>query len=94
MTPPRKPRRQAAWFRAAEASSVGIEIAVAIAAGAIGGYYLERNVTHWSPWTSLLGMMLGIAAAAHAVVRIARKTQPAAPLDPKPDQEPDDPSQP
>ena len=74
--PPRKPRSEkAAWFRAAESSSIGIEIAVSVAGGAIGGYYLEQHVTHWSPWTSLLGMAFGIAAAAHAVVRLAKSTQ-------------------
>ena len=82
MTEPRKPRpKQAAWFRAMEASSIGIEMAVSIAAGAIGGYYLERHVTHWSPWTSLLGIAFGVASATYAVVRLARKTQRLAEFD-------------
>jgi F0F1-type ATP synthase assembly protein I len=70
--PPVGPPKRAAWFRATDASSIGIEIAVAITIGAVGGHYLERYVTHWSPWTSLLGIAIGLAAATKAVVRTAR----------------------
>ncbi|PCC71460.1 Putative F0F1-ATPase subunit Ca2+/Mg2+ transporter [Nannocystis exedens] len=65
--------KQAGWFQLAEAGSVGIEMAVAIAIGAFGGMYLERHVTHWAPWTSYIGLGVGIGAAGLAVVRTARK---------------------
>lgn len=66
------PPKRAAWFRYTDASSVGIEIAVTVTLGAVGGLWLERNVTHWSPWTTLIGVALGLAAAARAVLRTAR----------------------
>ncbi|MDC0718182.1 AtpZ/AtpI family protein [Nannocystis bainbridge] len=65
--------KQARWFQLAEAGSVGIEMAVAIAIGAFGGMYLERHVTHWAPWTTYIGLAVGISAAGLAVVRTARK---------------------
>lgn len=65
--------KQARWFQLAEAGSVGIEMAVAIAIGAFGGMWLERHVTHWSPWTRHIGLAVGLAAAVLAVVRTARK---------------------
>jgi F0F1-type ATP synthase assembly protein I len=45
---------------------------VAVAIGAFGGMWLERNVTHWAPWTTLLGIAVGLGAAVKAVVRTAR----------------------
>ena len=35
--------------------------------------YLERHVTHWAPWTTYIGLGVGIGAAGLAVVRTARK---------------------
>jgi F0F1-type ATP synthase assembly protein I len=69
---PNNPRGRAAWFRYTDAASVGIEMVVAITLCALGALWLERNVTHWSPWTSILGMLVGIGAAAKAVLRAAR----------------------
>lgn len=69
---PRTPPKRAVWFRYTDAASVGIEMAVAITICAVGALWLERNVTHWSPWTSILGVLLGIGAASKAVVRAAR----------------------
>ncbi len=68
----RQPPTRAAWFRATDASSVGIEIVVAITICAFGGMWVERNVTHWAPWTSLLFLLAGIGAAGKAVFRAAR----------------------
>lgn len=70
MTQP--PPKQAAWYRYTDAASIGIEIAVAVALCTVGGYYLERYVTHWSPWTTLLGVLVGVLAAAKAIMRTAR----------------------
>jgi len=71
MTPPTPPRR-ARWFVYTDAASVGIEIVLAVVVGAVGGHYLERYVTHWSPWTTLIGLAVGIGAAVNAVVRTAK----------------------
>lgn len=69
------PPKRARWFVYTDASSLGIEIAVAITAGAIGGYYIERYLTHWSPWTMLIGFAFGIVVAVRAVLRTARAYQ-------------------
>jgi F0F1-type ATP synthase assembly protein I len=70
--PARKPPKRAAWFRYTDTASVGIEMVVAVVIGAFGGMWLERNVTHWAPWTTLLGIAVGLGAAVKAVVRTAR----------------------
>jgi F0F1-type ATP synthase assembly protein I len=81
MPEPHEPRppppKRARWFIYTDASSLGIEIAVAVTMGAIGGYYVERYLTHWSPWTMLIGFGLGIVVAVKAVLRTARAYQAA-----------------
>jgi F0F1-type ATP synthase assembly protein I len=72
---PRVPPKRARWFLYTDASSLGIEIAVAVTVGAVGGYYIERYLTHWSPWTMLLGFAFGIVVATKAVLRTARTYQ-------------------
>jgi len=74
--PPKPPRapivERARWFQLTEAASVGIEMAAAIGVGAGVGIYLERNVTHWAPWTTYIGLAIGLSAAVLAVIRTAR----------------------
>jgi len=72
---PYAPPKRARWFLYTDASSLGIEIAVAVTMGAVGGYYIERYLTHWSPWTMLLGFAFGVVVAAKAVLRTARAYQ-------------------
>ncbi|MEM7159448.1 MAG: AtpZ/AtpI family protein [Myxococcota bacterium] len=72
---PKTPPKRAIWFQYTDASSIGIEMAVAISIGAVGGYYIERYLTHWSPWTMLIGFAVGVAAAVKAVLRTARTYQ-------------------
>lgn len=72
---PRVPPKRARWFIYTDASSLGIEIAVAITFGAMAGYYIERYLTHWSPWTMLLGFAFGVVVAVKAVLRTARAYQ-------------------
>lgn len=69
---PKKPHQPATWYRYMDASSLGIEIAVSVVIGAAAGMWLEKNVTHWAPWTSVLGMMVGVGTAARAIIRTAR----------------------
>jgi F0F1-type ATP synthase assembly protein I len=74
---PDQPKRapiveRAKWFQMTEAASVGIEIAAAIGVGALGGLWLQRNVTHWAPWTLYIGLGIGLGAAVLAIVRTAR----------------------
>ena len=71
--PPRAPIvERARWFQLTEAASVGIEMAAAVGVGAGMGIYLERNVTHWAPWTTYIGLGIGLSAAVLAVIRTAR----------------------
>ncbi|HET6585503.1 MAG TPA: AtpZ/AtpI family protein [Nannocystaceae bacterium] len=74
-----KPPQRAPWFRYTDAASVGIEMVVAITICALGALWLERNVTHWAPWTSILGILVGVGAAGKAVMRAARLHRPSAP---------------
>lgn len=71
----REPVKKAAWVRGAEASSIGIEIAISICVPMVAAYYLELHVTHWSPWTTLIGVLLGLMVAANGVRRVARQYQ-------------------
>ncbi len=71
------PPQKAAWFRYTDAASIGIEIAVAISICSLGAMWLEANVTHWSPWTTLIGLGAGIVAAGKAVARTAKNHQAA-----------------
>lgn len=70
---PSRGHKKAEWYQWTEAGAIGMEMALAIAIGYFGGRWLERNVTHWSPWTMYLGLLAGIGAAATAIVRTARK---------------------
>jgi F0F1-type ATP synthase assembly protein I len=66
---PRDPNEPAAWFRSYSASSVGIEIVVSVVLGLGAGLWLEKEVTHWGPWTTLVGLLVGLGAAAKAIQR-------------------------
>lgn len=74
-TPGKKPVKRAAWYRYTDASSVGIEMAVAVTVCTVAGHYAERYLTHWSPWTTLIGVLVGVMAAAQAVIRTAKTYQ-------------------
>lgn len=71
--PDRDPNEPSKWFRATSASSVGIEMAIAICGCTLGASWLERHVTHWSPWTMLIGLAIGIAAASKPIFRLIRE---------------------
>ncbi len=66
---------KAAWFRWASASSVGLEIAVAISLCTLFAHWLENEYTHWAPWTTLIGLFVGLGAATKAVVRTIQQYQ-------------------
>lgn len=59
------------WRIAGTTGAVGIEIAVAIAIGYLGGNYLDHKLgTH--PWLSYVGLAVGLGAAVKALMRVAR----------------------
>lgn len=70
-----RPRRQPAWLRYSSASSVGIEIAIAIVGCTLLARWLEQEYTHWSPWTTMIGFVIGVGAAINALVRTAKQYQ-------------------
>jgi F0F1-type ATP synthase assembly protein I len=71
----RGPQGKGAWFRYSSAASIGIEMAVAIVGCTLFAGWLEREYTHWSPWTTVLGFGVGMGAAIKAIVRTAKQYQ-------------------
>jgi ATP synthase protein I len=49
--------RELAYF-----SSLGLSVALSIVIGLALGVFLDRNVFHTTPWLTLIGLGLGIAA--------------------------------
>ncbi len=47
-------------------------MAAAIGVGVFFGRWFERNVTHWAPGTTFVGLGIGLAAAVFAIIRTAR----------------------
>jgi ATP synthase protein I len=68
---------------AASFLAVGLELAVAISIGALGGRYLDGKLGT-APYLLLLGLFLGIAAGFRSLFALARKAQKRASA---PDQE-------
>ena len=52
---------QSAWRALGELSTVGMTLVLATVIGLAGGYYLDRWLGT-SPWLTLIGLGLGIAA--------------------------------
>ena len=73
--PQRRPTGRAEWFRFTSSASIGIEIAVAICGCTLLARWLETNYTHWRPWTTLIGLVIGIGAAVKALVRTSQDYQ-------------------
>ncbi len=54
------------------ASGIGFQFAASVLVGLGLGWLVDR-FAHTTPWFLLIGMVLGIAAGAYSVVRIAMK---------------------
>jgi F0F1-type ATP synthase assembly protein I len=59
------------WAIAATTGAVGLEIAVAIGIGYLGGQYLDRKLGT-APWFMWVGFAAGVGAAIKALVRVVR----------------------
>jgi F0F1-type ATP synthase assembly protein I len=69
---PIDPETRKMWRIAGTTGAVGIEVAVAIVIGCLGGNYLDHKLgTH--PWLMYLGLLAGIGAAIKALVRVTRE---------------------
>jgi ATP synthase protein I len=73
---------------ASTTGAVGLEVALSIAAGYLGGQWLDRKLGT-GPWLGYLGLVAGIGAAIKALIRVTRAYQKSlkdddASNDPKP----------
>lgn len=59
------------WRIAGTTGAVGIEVAVAIVIGYLGGHWLDGKF-RTAPWLSFIGLAAGIGAAIKALVRVTR----------------------
>ena len=74
--PTEEERRQRNSYRrqAARLSAVGIQFAVSIAVGALGGMWLD-NKLGTEPWLLVTGIILGAVAAFRDLIQMAKKTK-------------------
>ncbi len=75
------------WGIAATTGAVGLEIAVSIGIGYLGGQYLDRKLGT-GPWLTVVGFLAGAGAAIKALVRVVRTYKKN--LEPNPPPNPDD----
>lgn len=59
------------WRIAGTTGAVGIEIAIAIIIGYVGGNYLDHKFGT-QPWIGYIGLLAGIGAAVKALIRVTR----------------------
>jgi ATP synthase protein I len=63
-----------AWKALGELSTVGLTLVVATVLGLAGGYYLDRWLGT-SPWLTLIGLLLGIAAGFVNLFRTVKRAE-------------------
>jgi len=81
-------KTRAVW-RGARHASVGLELGVAVAIGALGGWWLDGKYG-WSPWGVCIGTLLGVAAGINSLVRVVRDVQREAAEDDRREEQPKD----
>ncbi len=60
------------WRHALRHSAVGLEMGIAVAIGAVGGWYLDEKLGT-GPWLLIVGMGFGIAAGFKGLYRVAKE---------------------
>jgi F0F1-type ATP synthase assembly protein I len=69
------------WKAVGSYGTVGIEVVLSVVVGLFGGSWLDRKLGT-GPWLTVVGVVYGIAAAARALYRAARRaTKEAEELD-------------
>jgi ATP synthase protein I len=63
-----------AWRALGELSTIGLTLVVATVLGLAGGYYLDRWLGT-SPWLTLVGLLLGIAAGFVNLFRTVKRAE-------------------
>jgi F0F1-type ATP synthase assembly protein I len=66
------PSRSEAWKRAWDNASVGIEVALCITAGFLGGRWLDGRLDTY-PWFMIIGFAAGVTAAGRALWRTVKR---------------------
>ena len=64
-------KRPSRWKAAGRASTIGIEICVALVVGILGGDWLDSKLGT-RPWLFWIGLIVGITAASRLVWRAAK----------------------
>jgi F0F1-type ATP synthase assembly protein I len=65
------PEAKKMWTIAGTTGAVGLEIAVAIGIGYLGGQYLDRKLGV-APWLTWVGFAAGVGAGIKALIRVVR----------------------
>ncbi len=60
------------WALAGRYSGLGIEMAAAVAVGALGGRWLD-NYFSTAPYLGIFGTVVGVGAAVRAIVRVVKQ---------------------
>jgi ATP synthase protein I len=63
-----------AWKALGELSTIGLTLVVSTVLGLAGGYYLDRWLGS-SPWLTLIGLVLGIAAGFVNLFRSVKRAE-------------------
>jgi ATP synthase protein I len=70
------PEQRKQLRQAQRVASVGLEMAIAVVLGTLGGSRLDEWLGT-RPWLALIGMFLGVAAGFRGVLRVARQHEKA-----------------
>jgi F0F1-type ATP synthase assembly protein I len=68
------PEAKKMWAIAGSTGAVGLEIAVAVGIGYLGGQYLDRRLGV-APWLMWVGFAAGVGAGIKALMRVVRSYQ-------------------
>ena len=60
------------WKGVGSYGAVGLEVVLSVAVGLLGGSWLDKRLGT-GPWLTLVGVAYGVAAAARALYRAARR---------------------
>lgn len=70
------PEQRKQLRQAHRVASVGMEMAIAVVIGTLGGSWLDQRL-QTRPWLALIGMFFGVAAGFRGVLRVAREHERA-----------------